>query len=212
MPNVVAMKGLAIYCADIGSVARGRFAWYGGIPPSGVESGSSIDELASKVASRLDEPRPVALGFECPLFVPITEDPTALTSARMGEGNRPWSAGAGAGALTTGLVEVLWILNSIRHQLRSDVAVDLDWNAFRERQTGLFLWEAFVSGRGKTSGHSTDAQAAVQAFVRAISDVAGATAIPVGGQVFSLVGAALLRTGWSRDLTLLTKPCAVIKA
>ena len=30
--------------------------------------------------------------------------------------------------------------------------------------------------------------------------------------VYSLIGAALLRTGWSKDLRLLETPCVVIKA
>jgi hypothetical protein len=62
---------------------------------------------------------PVALGFECPLFVPLNLQPEALTTARSGEGSRPWSAGAGCGALATGLVQVAWILRKIRQELQA---------------------------------------------------------------------------------------------
>jgi hypothetical protein len=38
------------------------------------------------IAADLNAGHHVALGFECPLFVPVSEDPNGLTSARPGEG------------------------------------------------------------------------------------------------------------------------------
>ena len=153
------------------------------------------------------------MGFECPLFVPLREDPSRLTAARRGDGSRAWSAGAGTGALATGLVEVSWILREVRRELRREVACHLDWRAFGTGG-GLFLWEAFVSGGGKPqvegNPHAADAMAAVEAFVDALPDPTSMNAIDES-DVISLVGMALLRTGWTRDLESLETPCLVIK-
>jgi hypothetical protein len=76
-----------IYAADIGSVAAGNFGWARLDPEQNstqVErnDGTEIAELVDAVADDLDlGARGVALGFECPLFVPVPEDPRRLGSA-----------------------------------------------------------------------------------------------------------------------------------
>src|SRR5262245_58986181 len=99
---------LEIFCADIGSIARDRFGWTrkisGESDKTGL-SGTSIIDLVDAVAEDLNAGRKVALGFECPLFVPLPRNPHLLTAVRPGEGSRPWCAGAGSGALATGLTE-----------------------------------------------------------------------------------------------------------
>lgn len=107
------MQGLRVYCADVGSVATSRFGWYGDHNATG---GGSIAELADRVARDLHERQPVALGFECPLFVPLVKDPQRLGCKRPGEA-LAWSAAAGTGALATGLVQVLWLLQDIRERV-----------------------------------------------------------------------------------------------
>ena len=47
----------------------------------------------------------IALGFERLLFIPISPQADRLGCAREGEGNQPWSGGAGSGAIVTGLVQ-----------------------------------------------------------------------------------------------------------
>jgi hypothetical protein len=71
-----------VYCADIGSVRKGRFGWAGGSVGGGVPLrwGTDIGELATEMATRLNARVPTALDFECPLFVPITDDPCGLTA------------------------------------------------------------------------------------------------------------------------------------
>src|SRR4051812_33674605 len=111
------MDTVAIYCADIGSVQRGNFGWTRACsdePAPELRHRSDITSLCDAVINDLTLNVPVALGFECPLFVPITTDPHSLTCARPGEGNRAWSAGAGAGSMATGLTETLWILDRIK--------------------------------------------------------------------------------------------------
>ncbi|WP_147431195.1 hypothetical protein [Thiocapsa rosea] len=200
-------KLLLTACADIGSVTAGNFGWWSSDGQSGLEPST----LAASVAAALNSNRPVALGFECPLFVPLTEGELELTRARPGEGSRPWSAGAGCGALTTGLVQVAWVLRAIRASLKSPQVGYLGWEAFRNAQSGLFIWEAFVSGKSKASTHVADAQAAGEAFIQALPNPSLINAVVCSTQVYSLVGAAMLRTGWSQSPEVLAEACLVIK-
>jgi hypothetical protein len=173
--------------------------------------GNSIEDLVSGVAEKITSGAKVALGFECPLYVPLRDEPMLLTKARTGEGNRSWSAGAGCGALATGLVEVTWLLERIRAKTPKSAAAFLDWRAFEKADAGLFLWEAFVSGKAKGSGHAHDAEIAVQKFRVALPNPELANAI-TEQRVLSLVGASMLRAGWSASVQHLSERCLVIKA
>ena len=203
-----------IYCADIGSVPNGRFGWArsepGEEPIERHRGGSEIVDLVDAVADDLAARQAVALGFECPLFVPVPEHALRLGAARPGDGNRAWSAGAGAGALTTGLVQVAWILREL-HRHCPDSEPYLDWNDFTRAGGGLFLWEAFVTDRAKAATHVDDATVAVAAFRDALPDPTAANAV-TADRPLSLLGAALLWSGWADDVALLHAPCLVIKA
>ncbi|WP_233889634.1 hypothetical protein [Paraburkholderia flagellata] len=209
------MENLVVVCADVGSIQRKNFGWWAAVG----ESGKDLSSLAEFVACELNGGRKVALGFECPLFVLVPDDEAALTRARPGEGNRPWCAGAGGGALATGLVQLPWALRAIREQLDHPVPTFLAWEPFTQAQhAALLLWEAFVSGSGKPEDcddeldvHVADARAGVEAFLGALPDPVRANAIPVADHVYSLAGAALLRTGWASDTELLRQPCLVLK-
>ena len=147
-------------------IGRARQFRMGGAPRrSGRESppGKGIGEFAQFVAARLAVEEKVALGFECPLWIPIADEPSGLTGARPGEGNRAWSASAGATSLTAGLAQVAWILDRIR-QRSKDAKAFLDWRRFERSQSGLFIWEACVTGSAKTGSHDGDAMAGVNAF------------------------------------------------
>jgi len=202
------MKNLVVVCADIGSTARGNFGWWSS---AGCE-GTLPSTLASHVAEQLNAGCPVALGFECPLFVPLNADEMRLTNARPGEGARPWSAGAGCGALATGIVQSAWVLQEIRQLLKAPRTAYCDWEGFVRSGSGLLIWEAFVSGKGKADGHVADAQAAAAAFEAALPDPRKSQTIQSASPVISLIGAALIRSGWSQDQSLLGQPCIVISA
>jgi hypothetical protein len=202
------MRSLAIYCADVGSIAGGKFGWAG--RTSGWEgSGTSIEELGSQVSRDLDGGSPVALGFECPLFVPFGGAPARLGCARDGEGARPWSAHAGAASLATGLVQVAWLLADIRQRTAGRHRAYLNWADFGVESRGLFVWEAFVSAKAKGQSHVDDARAAIDAFVDALPDPRSCI---MSRDTYSLVGAALLRTEWTRDVAILSQPAVVIRA
>jgi alkylated DNA nucleotide flippase Atl1 len=205
-----------IYAADIGSITSGNFGWARIDPEQGsayVErnDGTEIAELVDAVAFDLDvESRSVALGFECPLFVPVPEDPFQLGAARVGEGNRPFSGGPGTAALVTGLVQTAWILRALRDRCPEATAF-LDWDEFSRAGRGLYLWEAFVTGKAKGAAHVDDALIAASTFRESLPDPPAANAVEADNPL-SLVGAALLWSGWSQGTALLHKPCLVIKA
>jgi hypothetical protein len=198
---------IVVVCADVGSVPNGRFGWYADT----TDNGTLPSTLAAFVGKTINSGRRVALGFECPLFVPLRMDEQRLTLARPGEGNRSWSAGAGCGALATGLVQVTWVLQAIRSQIRTNLVCYLSWPDFATAESGLFVWEAFVSGNSKRDGHIADATCAVDAFKAAMPNIAIANAVIPDSPVHSLIGGALMRTGWTNDLTALSTASIVIR-
>lgn len=202
------MKNIVIICADVGSVKEKNFGWWSSLG----EHGDKPSDLAAHVSTALKSGAPVALGFECPLFIPLEDDEQNLTRARPGEGNRPWSVGAGCAVLATGLVQTTWVLQKVKNHLEHDTSVFLSWDEFSAARSGLYLWEAFVSGKAKAGSHEEDAKKAVEAFERALPDPTKCNAVRCDADVYSLVGAALLRTGWSEDLRLLHEPCLVVRA
>ena len=199
------MKDLLIACADVGSVANGNFGW----ADSDGAGGDNPSELAACVASALQAGRPVALGFECPLFIPLPDSERDLGRGRAGEGSRPWSAGAGCGALATGLVQAIWTLSEVRKASPQACMAYLAWNVFVDAGSGLLLWEAFVSGAAKGNGHRDDARLAVEAFAARMPNPATDITAP---NPVSLAGFALLRAGWPLGLEALRTACIAIKA
>lgn len=170
---------MRVVAVDVGSV-RTNFAWAGlDLParrPVG-EGGRHPEGAALAVLEALAAEEPVALGFEAPLMVPVSpvgpvDGWMTLGQARKGETadgrSRPWSAGAGSGALATGLVQLAWVLERIGSGfpgLRCTTRPE----PWLNRDAELFVWEAFVSGTGKPipSGitqHAADAAAAADTF------------------------------------------------
>lgn len=205
-----ALAPFSVFCADVGSIKNDRFGWAASFADGTENSGRSIEDFARAAASELSNGRKVAIGFECPLFVPMRADPMLVNSARTGEGNRSWSAGAGAGALATGLVEVLWTLNAVARNWGRLPRATFDWAEF-QKEDCVFLWEAFVTSSAKGSSHCHDAQVAVEAFRDALPNPEDRNAIEES-EVFSLIGAAALRARWATDADTLSQRCIVIKA
>jgi len=119
-----------VWAADIGSVRKQNFGWCRHEGDSfALKKGEYITEFARGIAKDLSDNRKVAVGFECPLFVPIPDAdmPQDLTKAREGENNRAWCAGAGSGALATGLTECVWIFERIREFVQTDIRPSVDW-------------------------------------------------------------------------------------
>jgi hypothetical protein len=178
-------------------------------------SGSSLNELIELLALDLQAHTKVALGFEAPLYVPLPEDPQDLCKKRSGEGNRPWSFGAGAYVTACAAQMSSWVLIALANRLDIEVSVGVSGDDFLAGDLDLLVWEAFVSGNAKNRDvvlvHESDAKAATTGFSerlrdgRLISDLDEST-------VFSVIGGAVLRSGLSTDLALLSSVPLVIKA
>lgn len=188
---------------------------------SGVDSprdaeGDDIDRCIAACAEALRK-GPLALGFEAPMFVPMRHDPSKLTRARDGEcgdfGNRPFSAGAGATVLVTGLVVVSYVLSRLRAEV-SGAQATLDWRAPFCRPGQSLVFEAFVSNQPKSNDprrHIQDARLAVAAFKRGILNASDFRSAVNEATIFNLLGAILLRCGWTAAPTFLSAPCLVVR-
>ena len=80
----------AIFVIDVGAPHKGNLGWAN----ADGETGSDIDQCIEMLNKALPI-TPVALGFEAPMYVPVRDEPNNLLKARVFEGSRPWSAGAG---------------------------------------------------------------------------------------------------------------------
>ena len=208
------MNKLIIYAADIGSVKKKNFGWarleYGSHSDD-ITSDTCIKSFAQHIREDISKRLRVSLGFECPLFLDLPEDPIELTSARTGEGSRSWSAGAGLGALATGLTEVLWVLNEVRQRTETLITPTFSIAELNDGKANLLIWEAFVTSKAKGDSHTADAEIAVLEFANRMKFSRFSTDVYVENP-YSLVGAALLKSGITKDIGILSQQCLVIKA
>ncbi|AUG75051.1 hypothetical protein CFP65_0065 [Kitasatospora sp. MMS16-BH015] len=172
---------MRIVGVDIGSVAQGRFAWAALEGSTRLPVGEGIDPegAAQAVAEGLRTGGRVVLALEAPMSVPVPPPEagaaTELGRARTGERNRPWSAGAGAGVLVTGLAQGAWLLARIR-TLVPTVTATTQPERFPDEGGGerLLLIEAMVTGSDKSlpvngSQDLADARTATAAGWRALA-------------------------------------------
>ncbi len=71
-----------------------------------------------------------------------------LGRARKGEGNRPWSAGAGAASLATGLTQGAWMLRQLAISVPR-LAATTQPRSWQRGGAQLLLAEAFITAAGK---------------------------------------------------------------
>jgi hypothetical protein len=197
---------------DIGKPGKNLGWSFGKAPNEGTDLDECIEELAAALANG-----GLALGFEAPMFVPRRQKPAQLLAARCGEcrpgkPNRPFSAGAGATVLVTGLVVVPYVLSKLKSKV-PDASATLDWRAPITKKH-LLLFEAFVTDQRKSteSRHVEDARLAVAAFKHGMKNPANLKSSVTVPDCFNLLGAMMLRTDWSIDPEVLRKPCLVIRA
>lgn len=205
---------LEVFCADIGSIARGKFAWarrLAGGADEEVHEPASINSLAVAVVYQLVHGRPVALGFEMPLFVPVPAASEQLGKARPCDKNAPaWSSGVGASVMATGLPQVAWILRRI-HEHVPDVGLYVQWEPFALAQQGVLLWEAFVTRDAKGKTDEEDAVIGVKAFCAQFPEP-GDDDAKLTEQPLSLAAAAAAWAGWPIALDALRSSCVLIRA
>lgn len=180
-------------------------------------AGVDLDECVAAIAAAL-RIGPVALGFEAPQFVPLRDDPMVLTAGRTGEfgpgqPTRTFSASAGATVLVTSLVVVPYVLTALRARVVGGFAT-FDWKRQLSEPGELLLFEAFVTDQRKDTAtrHVEDARLAIADFRRGISNPQSFESSVTSSRCLNLLGAALLRTGWSSDLALLSANCLVVRS
>ncbi len=161
--------------------------------------GSVLTGALQRGSEELKSGRAISIGFEAPIWVPRRTEFGRITSRRGGveaEFNRPWSAGAGCGALAAGLGIMSWTFAKLSSfgppRLATTRYID-----FMKKPSGLLVWEAFVSGRAKAVTHIGDAQSALAAFqVRQGAEPSDVQEEPG----LNLAAAALLAAGWTVDV------------
>lgn len=202
-------QGRAIYACDIGSCRKGNFAWarIGSQQSAKPSSSRDIEALVSFLQTDLTAGLNIALGFEAPLFVPVPKNPNEFGRSRAGEGNRPFSAGAGASAALIGLQETTWIMHRLRDNIEK-YKVIVDWQLWPPVSSTILLWEAFVSGSAKGECHTDDAVTAALEFQQREASLHSDVTCE---RTLSLVGAAAVWSGFSADLALLKKPVLVLR-
>ncbi len=214
------MKDIVIACVDIGSPQQGNVGysiWLNGTQHFPVQNTpcpvndraiAFVDCLANLIRQNYR----IALGFECPLFVPRRDNFDKLSKQRVGETgiavavkySKSWSASAGVCSLGIGIPIADWILKKLKAKNELIIAT-VDWNAFQlnEPKPNLFLWEAFSipSAENRENGessHDADARLAVKEFMKLIEDPPrGVETIvpPEGEDCISLIGLSILRNG-----------------
>lgn len=193
---------------DIGAVGPpSKFAWAEfDVPGREVVATGDDPELAvSALAASLAGDGQAALLLESPMSVPVphghAETWRLLGKARHGEGNRPWSAGAGGTVLATGLAQGAWMLRQLTAAVPG-LAATTQPGLWQRRTAPLLLGEAFVSAAGKpvtvpASQHAADAAAAGRAFVELLGDsqplISSVCCSPQGS--FNLLAAMALWAG-----------------
>lgn len=197
---------------DVGSLAN--IGWWRVHDKSGA-GGDDLDVLVEELVADLEAGSVVALGFEAPLFIPRPSVSSGLNKQRLGERGRPWCAGAGTGALALGLQQSTFVLSAIAARVEIPPTVGVDCEALFAGTAQLVIWEAFVSGRAKNrrsvTPHIDDARSAVAEFQARVDSGSVHTDVD-DVDVLSLAGAALLVSGLTDDITLLTRPCSVVRA
>ena len=201
------MGEVVIYACDVGSIARNKFAWTSST--RGEAGSGDIEELVEEVVGDIKANQQIAIGFECPLFIPCPEFSEDVGKARSGDGDRAYTASVGASAAMTGLSQVAWILCAV-HARCPEAEATTSWQTFIDNNVDLFIWEAFVTGKDKAADHIHDAYVAMKAFQKNIERIEEASCVSCPNPV-SLAGAMILWSGMSDDLNLLHIPCITLR-
>ncbi|SPE28340.1 conserved hypothetical protein [Candidatus Sulfopaludibacter sp. SbA6] len=198
-------ESLHVAVVDIGNLKKLGWVVEG---PCVTESGTDIDSCIEVLAKAVKS-GPMALGFEAPMFSPYGRNRCELDKARKGEGNRSYSASGGACSLTKGLVIVPYILEGLRCRSKA-TRPTFKWRG-RLSEGDLLLFEAFVTHVGKSVSHEGCARLALEQFPKGQENRALFESAIEEPCTMNLLGAMLLRMGWTDDLTMLSEPCLVVR-
>jgi hypothetical protein len=226
LPASERLSSHVVYAVDVGSPNNGlawaRFRWTGDNTRDTRPVGSmNFSDFLTCLVNDLKRKVPVSLGFEAPLFLPVTEDVKNLSDARENE-PAAWSASAGAYSATLAIPVISYVLRHIRKNVHPAPPVTLDsadWNPNGVARQQLHLWEAFVSGSAHAreenahalATHVRDAATAVLAFIQWEAMDPRPSSQITASKPFSTVGAAVLWSELSNDMSLLHKEVSVLR-
>jgi hypothetical protein len=177
MWRFIASMKTRVIAVDVGSVrAPSKFAWAAFDAPDRdvMVDGTDPETAVSALAHGLLAGTQAALLLEARMAVPVPGGQgdawRSLGNARDGERNRPWSAGAGAGALATGLAQGTWMLRQVASMV-PELKATTQPRSWRREGAQLLLAEAFITADGKpeplpAGQHAADAAAAGLALVK----------------------------------------------
>jgi hypothetical protein len=139
------MRSMKTYCADVGSI------------PAGISDGRG-DRAIGKILELQSRSSDLRLQLTSTWAARLRLASSALCSCRsvakwpiLGASGRVRERGLGAPTPALPRSQQAWLDFGVEYR-------------------GLFLWEAFVTGKAKSKGHVDDARAAVDAFVDALPD------------------------------------------
>jgi hypothetical protein len=218
---VAGQPATTVACLDVGSVKRNAVGW--AVLGSKRIHGNDLPELIDAMCGELAINRRLALGFECPLYVPRRREPINQTSKRIGEIGVNWCGGPGGAVLATGLVQVRWVLDRLAEKCR-DLRGTTRWVEFSGGKARLLIWEAFVTSKAgprislakfvtsRRRPHERDALVAALACESQLSS-GGLTESALGDEESSsLIGHHLIASGLASDPALLDGQCVVVMA
>jgi len=210
------MSSVIHYACDVGSTRNSDFGWArsGG---RDVRGGTSIDALVLSIQGDLASgTAALTIGMECPLFLPVPDDSDSLSTGRVGDKDRSCFAPAGGYVATLGLHQLAFLLRKLK---RPGVSATVDWSAWSPQPSVVLFWEAFVSGpahcaKSDKNAHVRDAATAATVMDESLSAARSAgnpVRVATGTSPLSLAGLALIWSGWSDDLRLLSQDVLVVK-
>lgn len=201
------MGETVIYACDVGSIAGGNFAWTSSA--RGKRGSIDINELVAEITRDIRSGGKIAIGFECPLFIPCPVASSDIGKARDCDGNKAYTSSVGASVAMTGLSQVAWILNEI-HKTCPNTKAATSQHEFLNGEADILVWEAFVTGESKGKDHVQDAYIAMRAF-QLNQEAEGKGTGDSSPNPMSFAGAIILWSGMASDPSLLRTPCIVIK-
>jgi hypothetical protein len=210
------MSKLSIAVIDIGSINQGNVGWAFLDPDGQHTTGGDLDAFLERVAEA-SASQPITLGYEAPMYLPTRDDRSQLQRGRLNERSPVWCGRAGAMVMVQALPIVVYTLSRLRRML-PNASASMNWSPLPAQPGAFLLFEAFVSGEGKrrhrcegVEGHEADALCAARELRQRVS--AGCTVTSDLGveAVLSLLGAAMLRTNWASDASVLGEQCLVVR-
>lgn len=200
------MNNLIIYCVDIGSERnpKSNFGWAN----NENKEGSTLEGLKDDINEKLAQKKKITIGFECPLFFELTDNAKEVTKARSFDGNRAMTSNSGACSMVTGIAQIKWLFDNID---KTTIYSLNNWEQLNDdNQTGIYVWEAFISNKKGKTGHIEDAKMGIKYFQEKMKTNETSEDV-VTRNIFSIINAIILSVD-NKSQVSFNEPCFVIKA